>query len=204
MNRKAGNKQVGFTLVELLIAITLCAIITVISVTGLRFGLKNFTGNSQKKEQQDNLKQFISMFRHQLQQIHPARIGNVGNEAVAFYGDSKTIKFVSYLSGHRGVSGLYVLKYKFKADSSELFVEYQNWNPSSWHSDRSDHQTKRKLLQGVEKITFRYFHGKQKKWTSSWSDNNSLPALVAINISLINSRDDQLYFISRINAGVEI
>ncbi len=199
MNNIVSNNK-GFTLIELLIAITLCGVITVISVTGIRFGLRNIAEKQHANEHHEDFKSYISIFRQQLQQLHPARLGSPGSKRLAFYGNETNIIFVSYLGGHRGISGLYALNYKFNKSSSELSVNYDYWDPEVW-SRVKNRQNSRTILSEVELISYNFFNHKEKKWVNSWNDPHRLPSLVSIDIKMRNEK--KVRFISKVNVKVD-
>lgn len=105
-----GNRNRGFTLVELLIALALIGLITLLLFSGLRLGSRTWEAVDVAAEQIGGLRLAHGFLTRTLAQ---AQIANATVDAVSvaiFGGDAEQIEFVAPLSQHVGIPGLYVLR----------------------------------------------------------------------------------------------
>jgi len=100
----------GFTLVELLIALVLIAVILVLMFSGLRLGSRAWEGIEIVSERVNDLRVARNFLDRTLRQVRPASIVVDGEEQPVFAGDAASLEFVAPLSEHVGIPGLYVLR----------------------------------------------------------------------------------------------
>ncbi len=109
MRSRKGSIQ-GFTLVELLIALVLVSLITVLLFSGLRLGTRAWDGVERVTEQTAALRIARGFIERTLGQLRPTRVLYDAEQVSVFAGTAQGIEFVSPLSAHVGISGLYVLR----------------------------------------------------------------------------------------------
>lgn len=182
----------GFTLVEVLIALTLTVV-----MSGLLFGsLHTFTKSGRvaqahlaAKEHARSAQQFL---RTQLREIVPLSVQESRTLKHLFYADEKTIIFVSHIPRHRSAGGLHrnALFVK-KTDSAEtLSFGYERLQPlddETYDNFSEDLPANtRALIEGAETITFDFFGRLQPDddptWHDRWDDSAQLPELARIQI----------------------
>ena len=98
----------GFTLVELLVALTLVGLISLVLFGGLRFGTRAWEAGTSRGEESRRVAIVQSLLRRQLSQaVLPARRSREVDAPQAFDGAAESIQFVAPLSAHVGFGGLY-------------------------------------------------------------------------------------------------
>lgn len=105
-----GRAPGGFTLVELLIALVLIAVITLLMFSGLRLGSRAWEGVETVTERVSDLRVARNFLERTLRQARPASVIFDGMELPIFAGDIQSLELVAPLSEHVGIPGLYVLR----------------------------------------------------------------------------------------------
>ena len=100
----------GFTLVELLIALALIGIITLLLFSGLRMGLRSWETVERVSERVADLRIARNVIERALRETRATRLVVDGVEQTVFAGDAEALEWVAPLSAHVGISGLYILR----------------------------------------------------------------------------------------------
>ena len=100
----------GFTLVELLIALVLITIITVLMFSGLRLGSRAWEGVETVSERVSDLRVARNFIERTLRQAQQRSLVIDGVSRPVFAGDAESVELVAPLSEHVGIPGLYVLR----------------------------------------------------------------------------------------------
>lgn len=100
----------GFTLVELVIALSLIGLITLLLFSGLRLGTRAWEGVDTTADRTAELRVARNFLERALVQARPATVILDGEPFLIFSGDAETLELVTPLSEHVGIPGLYVLR----------------------------------------------------------------------------------------------
>jgi len=100
----------GFTLVELLIALVLVTIITVLMFSGLRLGSRAWEGVETVSERVSDLRVARNFIERTLRQAQQRSLVIDGVSLPVFAGNAESVELVAPLSEHVGIPGLYVLR----------------------------------------------------------------------------------------------
>jgi general secretion pathway protein J len=100
----------GFTLVELVIALALMGLITLLLFSGLRLGSRAWEGVAASAERTAGVRLARGFLERALVQAREVQIVFDGESRLLFSGESQALEFVSPLGQHVGVGGLYVLR----------------------------------------------------------------------------------------------
>ncbi|MCG6941199.1 MAG: prepilin-type N-terminal cleavage/methylation domain-containing protein [Thiohalocapsa sp.] len=104
------RRQTGFTLVELLIALALIAVITVLLFSGLRLGSRAWEGVETVSDRVNDLRVARNFIERALRQVRSESVLLDGQQWPVFAGDAHSLEFVAPLSEHVGIPGLYILR----------------------------------------------------------------------------------------------
>jgi len=185
--RHSGNtRQEGFTLLEVIIALTLLSLMMTVLFNGLRFGARAWdAAGARVTDAADHalVQQFI---RRRLQQAQPVLwTQTMENPSAAFAGTPERLSFVAPLPARRGVGGLYEFTLAVTAlDGVEQFVvSYRLFHPDTL----ADAEPQRELLAAnVRRVTFSYFGteegGDRLSWQNRWQERAQLPLLVRLQV----------------------
>ena len=105
-----GDGEGGFTLVELLIALVLIAIISVLMFSGLRLGSRAWEGVETVSDRVSDLRVARNFIDRTLRQAQQRSLIVDGVSFPVFAGDAQSLELVAPLSEHVGIPGLYVLR----------------------------------------------------------------------------------------------
>jgi len=121
----AGARHRGFTLVELLIALVLLAIILFLLFSGLRLGSRAWEGVDTVSERVSDLRVARNFIERMLRQTRPVALMVDGAAMPVFAGEPNRVELVAPLSEHVGIPGLYVLRLGLEdaGDGQRLVLE---------------------------------------------------------------------------------
>jgi len=100
----------GFTLVELLIALVLISVITVLMFSGLRLGSRAWEGVETVSDRVNDVRVARNFIERTLRQARPASVVFDGEQWPIFAGDTEGLELAAPLSEHVGIPGLYILR----------------------------------------------------------------------------------------------
>jgi general secretion pathway protein J len=193
-----ASRSAGFTLVELLVALTLFALLSVALFGSLRFGLRATAAGTARLDWSAEIAAASGFLRNEIADAQPLQKTDAdGGKVMAFDGDGGSIEFVASPPSPLAEGGWHVL---------HLFLER---GPKGGrlvvtarlvHSDDSDSGdtsvatvARSVLLDGVSAIDIAYFgayaEGDQPEWHDRWEDEAQLPALVRLRLRFADGRE---------------
>jgi general secretion pathway protein J len=183
-------RQTGFTLLELIVAITLMGLVLVVLYSGLRVGLNGWESGERRAEATNRLRLTQEFLRRQLlQSITIYQLTEDRKRAVAFTGQPDKIEFVAPMLAQLGQGGLY--RVRVEANDNRLWIRWRPYLPDDSDTDRgSDVDKETVLLEGVAGIEWAYFGAERNydpeppRWRSEWTSPEQRPQLVRLNLSL--------------------
>lgn len=185
----------GFTLVEVLIAVTILAVLVSLLFGALYTLSRNARAGEIALQIVDSDRLVQSFLRRQLGDAVPVTERNERRERVLFHGSMASVRFVGHLPAHRGGGGLQFLELGHEpADESGVLVLYYRnaWPEARFESSISDGWTREILIPGVERIELNYYGSRDAEsaptWTRTWSDHDRLPAMIRLDLELAGGR----------------
>jgi general secretion pathway protein J len=196
-----ARRQLGFTLLELIVAMLLLALIALL----LYNGLYTVTRTSRTVEARTQVLEDVAvthrLLRRELAQFQHVVVRNPDGKPVpAFTGDARGMRWIAPLPSHRGGRALYWLVLTLEPPTSRnakavLGLEYLplTTGAAAPRSQRQDGGERVLLLTGVEQMTCQYLRAATKEkpaeWLSQWSEAGLTPA--AVRIRLRRTDDDR-------------
>lgn len=185
----------GFTLVELLVALTLFALMSVLMFGGLRFGLRAWESGSELIDEGAQVELAQSLLRSGLSQARLPSLVIPENEEhdtiSAFVGTADAMSFVAPFPSHSGIAGLGVFllseRQRQNGDGAALALAWKVFRPDEFNSEASEADEERVLLEGVAGIEFAYYGrfdaNLPRDWLDHWDGNFGLPQLIRVRVS---------------------
>lgn len=191
---KSGMKPAatgnGFTLVEVLIGLTLFGLILLMLYSNLYTSTRTWETSDRQSEKNDDIRLVLSFLRRQINQTVPILYMDEGKNRSLFTGGRDAMEFVSRLPAHRGGGGLHLVKL-FVAAAGDGGVLLFKYLPLNADLEAIDDETNKmvksvELLKGIKDIQLAYY-GRAKDdndpaWHDEWNNPDQLPLLIRLQI----------------------
>jgi general secretion pathway protein J len=197
---QARRSEHGFSLIEVLIALTLFAILMAILSNGVRLGTRiEATGTEQINEwsQVTAVQRFL---RSELASVQAIRAPPLADPIVIFRGEPNRLAFVGLLPDHFPVGGLQTITLGPAPDrqSDDLAVSWRLYTGGAVKAeiparsaDSAPHEpapNEAVLLESISNVEFGYFGQRDPlraaEWGDRWEVPNRVPALVRLRLKL--------------------
>jgi general secretion pathway protein J len=179
----------GFTLVELLLAITLMSMLLALAYGGLRAATRASESGQAILQESGQIRSAHQFIRRQLNQMQPLPFGvqdDLDETSIVFEGSSRHIQFVAPMPGYLGNGGpqVQLLEIVPGAEGDELLFSHallRGFDPANL-SVRDPIL----LLGGIETAAFEFLgmdeEGELTGWTGTWDDPGNLPVAVRLGL----------------------
>ena len=117
MNCRRRQSHAGFTLLELLISITLLGFILVLLFGGLRLGIRSWDTVQQRVDNLNTVRAVESFLRREMEMTYPYRWKGTPEQRMAFLGERNKVSFVAQLPSRIGTGGLYLASLELERSS---------------------------------------------------------------------------------------
>lgn len=182
------TREAGFTLVELLVAMALLALLATLLLGGLRASRIAVTGSESATERLLATARGIALMRRELQEADPLPLGNVTEPRIAFAGDASSVVFIAPPGAYLATGGEEITW--LAIENGRIVLRYR---PLDRASDRwpplldPRGMTSVVLLDGVARAELAYFGRMDAttpmQWQTAWRDAPSLPTLIRLSIA---------------------
>ena len=184
------GRSAGFTLVELLLAITLMSILLGLTYTGLRAATRSSERGEHLLAAGGELRAAHQFLRRQLNQMLPLSFSeDEGQETVrvVFEGDARRIQYVAPMPGYLGTGGPQVqLVELVNDDNGALLVQISHALLQGFEQQRLFDLEPVILIEGVDSADFEFLgrdeDGELTGWTTVWEQEGELPVAVRLNL----------------------
>lgn len=181
MRRRAA----GFTLVELMIAIVLTAIIFTLGFGALRLATEGWGRTDRLVTRASDLRTVGELLRREVAQMVPEQADDE-TRAISFVGAAQELAFIAPAPSQSGrLAGLYRYRFHFAAtaDGSALVLDYRPYEPGVAPGWEGEHETAM-LLPAVAEGSFAYYGRREPdqdpEWLAHWDDPARLPERVRL------------------------
>lgn len=179
----APEPDAGFTLLELLVALTILALLVTLLSGGLRFGTRVWQTGQISSDELSTMEATEGLLRRVIASAPAAAQRTPGAaQTNLFRGSADSMRFVGPAPALAMPEGLYEITLAIR--NGKLLL--------TWNAFRSDLGTLSKrageqvLVSGLSDAAFAYRSPGSATWASSWSTPTSSPALVMIRLGRAN------------------
>jgi general secretion pathway protein J len=185
------QREAGFTLVEVLVALVLLGLLTTALFFSVRFGVTAWQRGGERSDQIHTSMLVQDLLRRLIGQAYPLMLADgTGSGRVDFAGSATSLDFlapvpIALASGGRA---RFTLAIERRGGQSDLVLASR---PELAAGDAPAELNRKTLLATLEAAEFAYFGVAQSKstteWHERWSDEMSLPALVRVRVRFARS-----------------
>jgi len=187
-----ARDQAGFTLLELLVALTLLGLVLAVVFGELRFAARAWDAADAKLDRNGELLSVHSFVRQRFQQVHvTAPKGERESEdgAVGFIGNSRSMEFLATMPANVSDGGFYEisLSSEIGRDGNNLFLSWRPFDEDRTANVADGPDNSRVLLRGVEEVRFAYFgrtgEDLAAQWWDIWPSRDAAPSLIRMRVT---------------------
>lgn len=190
LNKTTPRPAAGFTLVELLLAITLMSILLGLTYSGLRAATRSSQRGELMLAAGGELRASHQFLRRQLNQMLPlpwAITDDAEAIRVVFEGDARHIQFVAPMPGYLGAGGPQVQLVEIvNGENDELVIQFSHALLQGFEPERLLEREPVILLEKVSSAAFEFLardeEGELIGWISSWDEQDILPVAVRLDL----------------------
>lgn len=189
------NNSPGFTLVEVLVALVLLGLISVVLFSSFKLGVRAWEVGSVRAGQPSEVEVVQNLLRNQLREARQLPLGP-GEPRVdfTFAGSSEELRFSAPMPAHLGMGGYHVAVVSTDGAGMyrNLILRWHTYRPDmSLTDDRWSEPLV--LLDGIAGIEIEYFgRGEEEEravWHETWDHEETLPDLVRLRLSFAATDD---------------
>jgi len=189
---KCPGNFTGFTLVELLLAVTLMSILLGLAYGGLRAATSAAQRGENLLDQGGELRTAHQFVRRQLNQMLPLPFDvadGVNPIRIVFEGDSTHIQFVAPMPGYLGTGGPQVQLLELTGGQDDRALQFSHALLQGFEQEKLFERDPIVLLEGVDVAGFEFLaageNGEMNTWVSIWDQQERLPLAVRLSLAFV-------------------
>ena len=179
-------RQAGFTLLELMVAMALLALLALALGGGLRFGMQAWSRLDASLDRGESVALSQVLLRRTIEQAIPLPAGGPVAGALDFAGGETKLRFVAMLPARAAAPGLNEVTVALAPSEAGEALSL-SWRPLAGGAGGD-----KALLDGIAGGRFSYYGspepGRPADWQDSWTNARALPRLVALRLLFRDAR----------------
>jgi general secretion pathway protein J len=186
------RRSQGFTLLELLIGMTLVGFILSLLFAGLNLGTRSWEAGEQRMVTSSRQAVVVDFIRRAIEQTYPLR-WRVGEEdRLAFVGEAESLRFVGTVAMHDGASGNHLIALDLVDGETgrDLVMRWQLPDPGAPGFEPIEQAEPKVLIKAVQEMALAYFGAQSETedpaWHDQWIDQKTPPALIRLQLTMEN------------------
>lgn len=179
----------GFTLVELLVGITLVVLIATLAYGGIQLSTRSWDKAESVIAASDEMRLAHGFIRAQLAQARPIFLEEADGDRVAFRGGPQRVLFIAPMPVQRSNTGmlyLFSLRFSQQAKQPLLEVGYAGYFPGTTPFPDTEPAASTVLVENGEAGEIAYFGahepGEPPGWHERWERRDAFPELVRFRL----------------------
>lgn len=178
-----NRRQAGFTLLEMLLAVSLLVLLTALAYATLRTGARGWEAANAQADREDALRVGWPFLHQALEAARPERIP--GDTAVRFSGDAVQLSWVAELPAHFATGGPRLLTLAAGASDDgprRLLLVSRALDETVAAAEQPQQAV---LVDELDDVDISYYGADDDgapTWQASWLDRQSLPQLVRVQV----------------------
>jgi general secretion pathway protein J len=178
----------GFTLVEMLLALTLMGMLLALTYGGMRAATRATDKGQEILEDSSRIRMAHQFVRRQLTQMLPLAfgLGDSDEERIVFLGDARSIRYVAPMPGYLGYGGPQVQELFFEQGEEGLELVLSHALLQGFDESFLLDQEPILLLDDIQEARFSFLgrddEGQPTVWSDRWDAYGQLPVAVSLEI----------------------
>jgi general secretion pathway protein J len=204
LNAKKYSKEktLGFTLVEVMVTLTILGFVLLIIFGVFRLGISSWEKGETAREEYQRVRIASQLISQQLKSVIPYKIKSQKAEGdyLAFEGSAKTLKFVSTLSlKARKPSGFIYATYEFQEgerNGGRLVHHERRVVNKNFMEEVVSEDVKIPLFEGLAEVRFEYFQEEDAEkdraggWVEEWDVKEEKELPKALRVTIVPRRGE--------------
>jgi general secretion pathway protein J len=175
--RQAGM-QSGFTLLELILSMTILSMVSLLIGSGFHLGLRYWDLGDKEILETQRLRALSGLMSQGMKSAYPYKMKIDDEKVVLFEGEKDSVLFVTTsVEPHEG--GFKWVSYTYKEDGVLLYNEGILPDKDVLDKVSKDEEI---LDKEIREVTFEYLSPEDEEWQESWELSDELPAAVRVSI----------------------
>jgi general secretion pathway protein J len=180
---RGRGSTAGFTLVEMLVALTLIGLLSAGLFGGLRLGARAWEAGGERIAETNDTESARTFLRKRMAQTQSLTYFSRSSEdAFAFRGERDRLRFAAPWPQHLGGIGIYVFELGPADDGRGLQLDWMLYRPNGPVAVNESREHPRRLFNDAEDVHFRYYgrvEGEDDpRWHDTWRDTERLPRVI--------------------------
>ncbi|MCB1858875.1 MAG: prepilin-type N-terminal cleavage/methylation domain-containing protein [Gammaproteobacteria bacterium] len=179
----APPRQQGFSLLEVLVSITLLSVAMTLLLGGLRFTSRAWDAGERVSLRTADLETVHRVFGTMVGRLFPMSLYPGEDEDYAFIGETRRLRFPAMLPPFPAMGGLNTVEFSIDhaRDKDLLFVNLTPFVPDAFAEDQLPEDQHTLLLETSQQISFAYLGDQdQTTWNTQWTDTTVMPRFIKI------------------------
>lgn len=185
-------KRTGFTLLEVLIGMSIMSVMMLLLFASLRICVQNWNAGEKKIAQVSQAATVQTFLYNKLQMALPLNIDSVDGKQFSLRGDAQQLQFVAAMPASAARLGLQLFKLSLVPEENKqgnkLLVDIKPFFGKIGETNWKEEQVV--ILKNIQSLRFAYFGAYSTQagvgWQNEWIDKFELPELISIDIELSN------------------
>lgn len=186
------RRSQGFTLLELLIGMTLVGFILSLLFAGLNLGTRSWEAGERRMVTSSRQAVVVDFIRRAIEQTYPLR-WRVGEEdRLAFAGEAESLRFVGTVAMHDGASGNHLIALDLVDGETgrDLVMRWQLPDPGAPGFEPIEQAEPKVLIKAVKEMALAFFGAQSETedpaWHDQWLDQKTPPELIRLQLTMEN------------------
>ena len=192
--RCGSRDQKGFTLLELLVGMTVFSLLVVTLYSGFRLATRSWEAGAGSTEASNERRLASAFIRRQLGNAFGLAVRDGGGWRLHFEGSQERLMFISDVSRYVGQGGMYEMTVAVEGDSERrLTVAHRLLRSAEGRASDDRDALPKSLIDDVVAAEFAYFGSPRKRMDygcyDNWENAERLPSLVRVRVSTRTAGD---------------
>lgn len=171
MARTQNPKSKGFTLLEVLVTLTILTMLLGVIFGCLHIGIRAWEKGEEIAEQNQEMRIVMDLISQQIRSIYPYRFREGNIESLAFKGDDDSIRFISTMGAtSRGAVGLTFVSYFIDPSYGLMLCEKRIFDRKTFEDEWNMEEDAIPFSSLVSEIAFEY-EGEDEEGSEEWDAN---------------------------------